>query len=473
MYTYRKTMLFLVAFATGATSVLSSIPYNFFGKPSARIAEVSEYLKKSLTTVEIDAAQVALFLEKMRTCYYEHLDKIESAMPYWEWAKHNPNAYAASQLPHKWFRGSATHAAVDRTYTMIRALRDVYSAEFGAIVRLLATRHEDNVDPELWLTEVQKVMASLLSCSIKDLTGTDVLIQKVSAHEQHVAAMVEKVQAPGYIERHWIPLAVTTVAVGAAAYYYYNNQFAVHGFVDTSKKSLINFWKEHFSKKFNDLKQELKETMQPTGHAEKVQINNVPANFEVSEKALKDLQKYSDEIPVIGWTFKNFTKSFFKWANAWNDNGRNLVEKANKTVDALNETIHIVDKRIRSNNLNLVLFATIPACGLGYGVYKGIGKVYSLFTKRDRRVLVLRLCQAEQVLIRTTHQRELSDAEYGRLLYLLTKEYDQVAKNVFSDERIAFLDDLTYLADTQSSIAQKQKTLDSMWRKYRSLAKTV
>ena len=50
------------------------------------------------------------------------------------------------------------------------------------------------------------------------------------------------------------------------------------------------------------------------------------------------------------------------------------------------------------------------------------------------------------------------------MLYLLTKAYDQVAGKVFSDERIAFLQDLTYIADTQSSIAQKSKTLESMWR---------
>ena len=113
----------------------------------------------------------------------------------------------------------------------------------------------------------------------------------------------------------------------------------------------------------------------------------------------------------------------------------------------------------------------IPAGLFTYGSFQTVRNLFGWFTKRDRSALINRVSQAEEVLIRTKHKVELADAEYGRLLYLLTKAHDQVAKNVPSNERIAFLKDLTYIANAQSSIEQKQKTIDSMWRKYRSLEK--
>jgi hypothetical protein len=102
-----------------------------------------------------------------------------------------------------------------------------------------------------------------------------------------------------------------------------------------------------------------------------------------------------------------------------------------------------------------------------------VRNLFGWFTKRDRSTLINRLRQVQQVLIRTTYNTELSDTEYGRLLYLLTKTHDQVIKNVPSNERIAFLNDLTYIANAQSSIKQKRKTLKTMWNSYHSLQQSA
>src|ERR1700730_7217453 len=103
MFKLHKIGLILLANALCATALLNTAPYDFFQPASVRIQEASEYLKKTVATAESDAAQVALFLEQMRSCYYEHLDRLEAAVLYWEYAKHHGLVFKASQLPHKWF----------------------------------------------------------------------------------------------------------------------------------------------------------------------------------------------------------------------------------------------------------------------------------------------------------------------------------------------------------------------------------
>jgi hypothetical protein len=119
------------------------------------------------------------------------------------------------------------------------------------------------------------------------------------------------------------------------------------------------------------------------------------------------------------------------------------------------------------------LACLIPAGLFSYLSFQGVRNLFGWFTKRDRSTLINRLRQVQQVLIRTTYNTELSDTEYGRLLYLLTKTHDQVIKNVPSNERIAFLNDLTYIANAQSSIKQKRKTLKTMWNSYHSLQQSA
>ena len=190
MFSFKQSFSLFLLFLV-ASNALSAPSYNFFQESSMRMYEATNYLKNTVSvdsarvqqaayngsvqelaglyvqmasatqlrteqvlSTEAQAAYVALFLEKLRVCYHEHLDKLEAAMPYWEWAKHHTIRHTLSQLPHKWFKHDANQANVERTYTMICALRELYSAEFGKLIRLLA----------LGMKIVQMLQHGLLKC---------------------------------------------------------------------------------------------------------------------------------------------------------------------------------------------------------------------------------------------------------------------------------------------------------------------
>lgn len=486
MYINHKVILFLMAFSTGFASAATPGSYNFFQTPSVRMREATDYVKKTIPQnlnnadkllyavcetaqagsvkdlanlyaqlasvtqlrtqqtldVESQAAYIAIVLEKLRVSYYAELDTLEAAIPYWEWAKNHTTRYTLSQLPHKWFSHEANKARAERAYTTICALREIYSAEFGKIMRLLGQWHEENPDSKVWLAEVHTVIGGILAVDpAKDLSSIELLIKKLAEHEQKVTTMVQSVQAPNWAHQHWMSLAATAAVAGAVAYYGYNNQPVIDSYIkyfrDMSSQNahVTNFLKSagHFKDRVS---------------AAYGLVMSLPTK--VNKESLDNLKKYMSQSNVAYYLFggQKGIDEIFVWVNNHDNSIQDLLNRA----DAL-----------------LKLCALIVQTGLVYGGYKFSKGAFNWFVKRDRSALVGRLNQTQKVLIRTTHERELSDAEYGRLLYLLTKAYDQVAKNVFSKERAPFLDDLTYIADNQSSIKQKRKTLKSMWRKYRSL----
>jgi len=440
-----KRFLSLIVFFGLTSQALAAPSYDFFKDSSVRIDEANELLRKTPS----DVAQIVLFLETLRDSYYTHLDRIESALPYWEWAKHHPYRYTASQLPNKWFTHEKNQAEITRIHTMVNAVREVYSKEFGIIVRLLAARCEDALDDAAWFAEVQKGVATLLSTPLKELSTAELIIQKLADHEHEVAQMVEKVQKPGWLMRNWRLLLTTAVVAGAATYYYAHNQDFIH----TSAFNLIeaskNSWENNFVKPVSEFKNELEAASRLTSHKTQV-IDNGEAYL---DELKKEIEKTTFTYRLLGG--QKGIDAIFKYACSRNAR--------------LNDVANRGDEALQSSSISIKLFQLmfpVAVTAIGYTLSRA---VFNWFTTRDRSVLVSRLRQVQQVLIRTTHAVELSDAEYGRMLYLLMKAYDQVAKNVFSNERIAFLNDLSYIADAQSSVKQKRKTLKTMWHSYRSL----
>ncbi len=506
MYNFCKKVLLILSFMTGALSAQIPTQYDFFKESSVRIHEASKQVKNAFgsndgsfyavqnaaqsgalqelaalypklisaaqtkvpqgISAEAEAAYMVLFLEKMRDCYYTHLDCIEAALPYWEWAKHHPHRYTASQLPQKWLKHEANQIEVDHIYTMIMGLRDVCSKEFGVIVRLLGAWHEGHIDAATWLATVRTTMISMIpGTQIDALQTIEKLIQTLSIHEADVVKMVASVQKPQWLKRNWIPALTATVLAGAAAYYYVNNQQSVHDTITTTQSSLINFWEGQIAKKIGECKDALLAAMKPVEPVDNKQENGIATKFDSADKALKELKSASDKSYITGnWISKEYTKPIFDVLTALLGVVRDISVKVDKNLDAVNHNIE-------SYQVNFALGATFPACLLMYGVGKGAKKTYNWFTKRDRSTLIRRLRQSQRVVVRTDHARELSDAEYGQMLYLLSKAYDQVDANVFSDERIEFLNDLTYVADAQSSTEQKRETLKIMFDRFRSLEK--
>jgi hypothetical protein len=509
-----KRFLSLAMFFGLTSQALAAPSYDFFKDSAERIDEAAVILKKSPT----DAANMVLFLENLRDSYYTHLDRIEAALPYWEWAKHHPYRYTASQFPHKWFTHEKNKAEIEKIHAMISAVREVYSKEFGIIVRLLAMRQEDALDDATWLAEVKKGVATILMTPLEDLGSTELIIQKLSDHEQDVAKMVEKVQSPNWLKRHWRSLLATTLIAGCAAYYYMNNQQMVHdGFASTIESLKINVWQKFFGQPAKELKNEIENILKKPEYSNnsgdntspqeistqkyltylkedndsKLKINEQPVSTDLTiDKALTMARQGRLEA-LAEFDGGDATAEPSYWAgfipghsyalqkkNAFHKILASLDLEAqayeNKISQLLNKVVLYdkeVNKQWQANKLNFIVFASIPACAFMYVAYRGCARLFNWFTTKDKSVLVGRLNQVEEVLIYSKHKVELADAEYGRLLYLLTKAHDQVTKNVPSNERIAFLKDLTYIANAQSSIEQKQKMIDSMWRKYRSLEK--
>ncbi len=439
-------------------------PYDFFKEPRESITQASEYAKKSLTIPESEAAQLVLFLEKMRARYYEHLDNLETASLYWEWAKNHPLKYAASQLPHKWFRTVTIPSEAERICTKIDQLRTTYSVEFGAIMRLLAARHVTGMGTVLWISDVRKSLAQLLRVnSITELASIELLIEKFSRYEQGVTGAIHEVQVPSWAERHWIPLTITALAAGVGAYYYYNNTLQVDGLINKSFVSLKNIWVNYFITPVTDLKNELLKAMQLDNPIRKQEVTKMSEDLQ--DKFLSSLESDLKESWFVARLASNTT------IKQGIDLARLKLNGLDQLADQATDTLAIGKNHMHSLTPTATLLRLVFAFGAAKICYSSTAFAYRWFTKKDRGLLRLRLCQVEEVLIRSMHETTMSDGEYGRLVYLLTKEYDQVPKNVLLDERHSFLNDLAYLADTQPSIMQKQKTLDSMWRKYRSLAK--
>lgn len=572
MHTYHKLILFLMTLSTGFASAATPGSYDFFQDPYVRICKATDHVKKAIPNTvnnvdkllyevretaqagstqelahlyaqlasvtqlraqqvpdtEAQAAYLALVLEKLRISYYEQLDRLEAAVPYWEWAKCHTTRYTLSQLPHKWFSHDANKAHAERTYTTICALREIYSAEFGKIIRLLGQWHEENPDSAVWLAEVHTVISGILAVdSTKDLDSIETLIKKLAEHEQKVGSSIDAVQAPNWVHQHWIPLTVTAVAAGAAAYAYTQNKSAVDLFAQNGVQNLQeNFMNNCYNpvKAFVNKIWYGQEELYPvtTSDAQAKGLSaQEPHSREYwereSQKCLDDASKHIQEgIDALGGLGAKGAQPLAQPADSIHQNGikaggfvtivppqqvnefQSLAQATIETVaepklNALKTSLqamgnafknitkgaaikaqiieHDKNRVMNETAFNRMLLGMIPAYLLATKTYEGIKGIFGWFTKRDRSALLSRLDQTEKVLIRTTHKRELSDAEYGRLLYLLTKAYDQVAKNVFSKERAPFLDDLTYIANNQSSPEQKKMTLDAMRRKYRSLEK--
>lgn len=570
MYNFCKKLFFFVPIITSVLSAQMPTHYDFFKESSIRIHEASGQVKKAFgspdgsfyavqnaaqygslqelaalytklvssvqtklqkeVSCEAEAAYVVLFLEKMRDCYYTHLDCIEASLPYWEWAKHHPHRYTASQLPHNWFRHEANQVEVDHIYTMIIGLREICSKEFGIIVRLLGIWHEGHADVATWLAEVRTTMISMIpGAHITLLQTTESLIQVLSTHEADIAKMVASVQKPQSLKRNWIPALTVSVLVGAATYYYINNQQMINEFCfDGFEKLRVSFVENFYTpvKSFiNSIRngQEERYTNNPIvvngesqtreywekesekyfGEAEKrmdqgiLELSKLPTKGVVSEKPNDSIQKEGIKLQVSVLELKIPSQDVADVQNRLQEMLENVAEpklqSVSAAVQALCEAFKNMSKSafikgqiiehdekqamtafktiMNDTAFNRKLFGLIPAYLLVTKTYDGVKGAYNWITKRDRSTLIRRLRQAQRVVVRTEHTRELSDAEYGQMLYLLSKAYDQVAANVLSDERIEFLNDLTYIADAQSSTQQKRETLKIMFDRFRSLEK--
>lgn len=584
MYIFKHICL-LLSFLSIVPNVLMAQSYDFFKESSLSIYEATEALKQSLATkgdgalhttlyavqdaaysgslqelaalynqltaelrlkgagtlsVESEAAYVTLFLEKMRDCYAAHLDTVEEALAYWEWATHHPYRYTASQLPHKWFKHDANRVDIAHIYAMVCAAREIYSKEFGTVVRLLASRCENKTDAATWLADVQNAVASLLVTTPDKIATSELVMQRLADHENDVVQMIAKVQKPNWFKRNWLPLAVGTAVVGATAYAYMQHKSTVDTMcIDSFNKTKTSFlencynpvksfvgkffgkpsiimpdakdtytinvpdnrmmnartetreyWEQASQKYFDEADKKIGEgiaelgklstkgqqpSIQPQDLIQKegIKIETAVLNLKIDAQTVADMQSrlqnitediaepklksFSTALQLLGEAFKNITTGILIKGQVIEHDEKRLMLDATQKSEQLN---FLID-----------LFRLIPAYIIVSSTYDGLKGTFNWFTKRDHTVLIQRLGQVEKVLTRTTHTTELSDAEYGRMLHLLTKAYDQVSSKVFSNERIEFLDDLTYIANAQSTVAQKQKTLEAMWRKYRSLEK--
>lgn len=465
---------------------------------------------------EIEAAFLTMILEKFVTFYYKQLDILESAYMYWDWAQKHRTAYACSQFPTTWVSGVPNAITIEHNRLQVQQLRDRYNEQFGAIVRLLTMRHDTAVEVVTWISYVQSFL-NTISADYKiqdtksdDLSSGTLFAQKLLFHEKQIQTAVNKVKMPGWVQRNWLGLTTGAVATGVFAYWYMNNQQLVHDSVATTTNTLKNMWEEYFCNPVRPLKNEIVKVKNEIGRTfpgtslgdgdpkivtneyeiflKKHENGTIQTTDNVGLVRLDDESAWNLAQKARQEGLQDFNGSTNTTSSWWNQvpGSQYAQEKKNAVYKMLcgvevdiQHIKHIVmglledrDRLLEQNRFLFMMSGFIPAVTItGFTSFLG-SKLFSWIRKKDRRMLRYRLCQVEDLLIRTEHD-QLADDEYGRSLYLLMKEHEQVAKNVLSEEQDAFLEDLHYLVQSRPSVIQKKETLKTMWRKYQSLAASV
>ena len=327
-----------------------------------------------------DVSFMILILEKMISVYYCKLDTLESACHYWEWATHHPTAYAASQSPYRWVTGGSFTSEAEHNYAYAQQLRDQYSEEYGVVERLLgAMADEGFINPERWLHDVHAFLTGILTAINPEQSNDDlrVIAQKVVLYEKRIASEVAVVKVPHWIKRNWLTLTAGAVTTGIAAYCCYNNMDAIQNSYHAVEKSLSNFWGNNFATPVNNLKDELKQTLQPMPSIPQgPNLNPAEANA-----ALQDLEKSLKANNLASWTLgTDGIKAFVAWLKSLTNMGYGVATEASGAIAR-------GDQVIKANSLTFRLFEVLfPVIVLKKG-YDLTAYTYRWFTKKDRRAL--------------------------------------------------------------------------------------
>jgi|GEM_PF-4744397 len=436
---------------------------------------------------------MTLVVDKLIARYYQLLDTLEGACQYWEWAKTHPTRYALSQSPYRWFTGSPFSVEAEGQSLYAQQLREKYAAEFGALSRLLEAITENTISHDAWLSELRKTLQGILVIGVAGdhqfLQGQRSLLQQIVEHEKVICDAVSTVAMPHWAKRNWITLASGATVAAILAYEYYAHQPAVDAYIVATMNSVNNGWDMYFVKPTIELKDELQRTLNPQAvkfnpltdngtQADSTVLANPIASDAGATAAGPEMtnqqknQAFSDEMhKQLGVLEKDMKGSSALFLLCGGEAGRTALIKIMRMIAlGLVNTLLGVNDIVTSNTLTAKIVPAFISYLALKKTYDTGASIYGWFTKKDRHMLVLRLRQAQDLLIRATYD-QLTDGEYGRLLYLLMKEYEQVDSKVLADERSLFVDDLNYLTKAQPSIAQKRETISVMFDKYKSLAR--
>jgi hypothetical protein len=427
--------------------------------------------------IEVAAECAYKLLETYSASLLTIVDALEKAVVYWQWCADHPLKYAISKSPIKWFTGSAQPQEVFEKQALIRNWLQLFITQYGSVMKHEALLESCKTAQERFVW-TQEAVAVFDACDIavvhhKPLTiealSEDIIAlqEAVKLHGAITKNEIQSVVMPSHWERHWLPYTVTVVGLVATAVLATKYKTNILEGAEWMRAGAGNGFKEYVTDPLNDLLKEVTKVLWPNT-LDKEEMANQFAMIDEKLKLAQDAIA-PDPIPTnwipgsTGATMDHANKAIEDFKKA----GVHGLDACKDGLALIEQSAERVAQSLEETGLNRRLIALIPATLGVYGIYKGFSRIKNWFTKHDYRMLCTRLFQANEILIRAGDT--LSDKEYGRLVYILVKESEQVHKHIDASERAEFMQDLHYLALPQSTIEQKKETIAQMWQKYQAL----
>jgi hypothetical protein len=144
-----------------------------------------------------------------------------------------------------------------------------------------------------------------------------------------------------------------------------------------------------------------------------------------------------------------------------------LIYEARVSIQYVVDLIHEFKKE---NQVTLKFTALIPMLIVSYGTYKGISKLYQWFVTKDFNAIRHALAQINSILIESPSN--MSDRDYGKLIYLLHKLQYKAMQNVSrsNNMRDEFFEDILKLESHDFSVDEKRAMIANMRAHYSFLS---
>jgi hypothetical protein len=465
--------------AQDTIAALTSLSVAMNNNPGANEIEQEQYQR---VRAELLARAAYDDLYTLSSAIKETLDTLETASLYCQWCTEHPFRYTLSKSPTSWWGQSSQAGELRKKQGHIQELLCLYNEQYGSLVRHqghfeLCSSYQERL---VW---VEKAIAILVGCMVNEMTNQyaslannppdvatmDTLRTIVRTQIDSMHNEVRPLAVPSHWMRNWLPYTVAGIGLIAAGIVCAKNATAIQ---DGAEKLLAGAHNglEYCTEPLSKLKKTLFGVLWP--HESD---NSTP---------LAESNRLMDEtIESLTIAQKHLTRAGYKPEQSWlpgrlggavntiNDAGASGAEAIGATkawVKAIQCSLNYFNPKIdRVLEGNAMVLALGPATFGLYGLYKTAGALKHWYTKRDRQMLRLYLCQTQDIFIRSNGK--LSDEEYGKLLYTLGKEDEQLSKNVSQKEQGMFRADLRYIASPHSDVQQKKETVANMWRKYHAL----
>jgi hypothetical protein len=429
-------------------------------------------------STEVVAQYTYELMESLNVALQQILGQLERSSLYWQWCVDHSVRYALSKSPMKWLRGGAQSSELHTKQSEVQMLLHGYNVQYGRLVRHQGAFEAciNDQEREAWVHESMNMIWSSISPRsswspllppqdphfLDSTLGRNALKQRVNESIACMYASIKPVAVPSHWVRNWLPYTIAGVGMAALFGVCYKNQDALCEGMHTIAEAANNGFNTQIRSRFLELKEEISSILWPSENLTKTAIEGWREKLRVCQNYFNgDASKPKGSyVPLVGSTIDHVN-------NTINDGRQAIGIAIGVGNDMMEHYTQQFDREAKAQILNVRLIALIPALLVTYPLY-GIGYgIKHWFSKRDRRMLRARLWQANDILIRA--DGELSDEEYGKLLYVLHKENEQAQKNVDSKEYNAFFEDLCYLALPSSTVQQKKETIMNMWHKYQAL----